>query len=219
MKNHKKNYSKIPFESDNLSTHFINSNSESNSDSNFESDSESDLDQYIDLSSQIENNTSHIFQFHLSNDKLILKYIGKSTFAPDIIIKENFGSESNMSLYNCVYTQEELESYNIDENQQNLEYGKDEQNQMDNLVFPLVKLITYEKNNKQTNQEKSDEPIIKISSIVVKINQKIKYETEFNNWDLYWVENIQSEEYVKMVEIDKNINHKNILEKLIELSI
>ena len=78
-------------------------------DNNVNLDYNSDSDEYIDISSKIQDNTEHIFQFQLDNEKLFLKYIGKSSTIPDIIIKENFGQESNMSLYNCIYSYNELE--------------------------------------------------------------------------------------------------------------
>ena len=211
MDNQEKYFSKKPFEKE--SNQSLQQDVFTNTNTNTDSDS----DEYIDLSSQISDNTSHIFQFHLANDKLKLKYIGKSTYAPDIIIKENFGSESNMSLYSCVYTHEEIESYNIEENKVNI----DNIDNIDKLFFPLIKLIVYTRDDKildETNPGKSNINI-KISSIAVKINKSIKYDTELIDWDLYWVENIQSDEYIKMLQIDKTINAENILEKLIELSI
>lgn len=160
------------------------------------SDNNSDSDEYIDLSSQIEDTTSNIFQFHLNSISLNLKFIGKSSYAPDIIIKENFGPDGNLSLYNCVYTQEELDNMLTNSNE---------------LFFPLVKLIKKEYIN--------NEELRIISSIAVKINQEIKYQTEILEWELYWVQNYQSDDYIKSIKLDKDINQENILEKLIQFSI
>jgi len=116
---------------------------------NLDSDSESDSDEYIDLSSYVGDNLKHMFQFHLIDKKLLIKHIGKSSDTPDIIIMENFGPESNMSLYNCVYSHDELESIktestnddniiitnvnelNVNEFEDNLTHLK--------LFFPIVK--------------------------------------------------------------------------------
>jgi hypothetical protein len=158
-----------------------------------------DSDEYIDLSNNIIDNTEHIFQFHLNNEKLNIKYIGKSSHTPDIIIKENFGPKLNLSLYNCVYSCNELESKN------NSIEKKNELNI--NLFYPIIKLISIENN------------IIIITSIAIKINQEIIYEDEIIKWELYWVKNIQSKDFIKVIKIDKNINSLNIIEKLIELSL
>ena len=171
-------------------------------DNNVNLDYNSDSDEYIDISSKIQDNTEHIFQFQLDNEKLFLKYIGKSSTIPDIIIKENFGQESNMSLYNCIYSYNELESRknkNDDINNSDLE-----------LFFPIIRLVIIENDNKINNI---------VSSIAVKINQKIVYDEEINIWELYWIEYIKTNNYIRTEKIKKDINSLNILEKLIELYI
>lgn len=197
-------------------------------------DQDSDSDEYIDLSVYAEENLKHMFQFHLINEKLIIKYIGKSTDTPDIIIIENFGPDSNMSLYNCVYSQDELESignneYNEIDKPNKLdghdaldnkgtiigsEFGL-EQKDLDNktkyleLFFPIVKLII-----------KSDSENHTISSIAVRLNQKILFGKEIQDWELYWIENSRSnKEYFKTIQLEKNINPTNILENIIKLSV
>lgn len=150
---------------------------------NSDSDSE-----YINIEMLFENNKKNIYQFHLNNEKLIIKNIGRSTEAHDIIIKENFGPNSSMNLYNCIYMEDEI-------------------NIIDNLFFPIIKLINYY-NNK-----------IIISSFAIKIKENIKYEKEIKEWDLYWVQNTQKEDYINTKKISKNICPDNIIEKLLELSI
>lgn len=158
----------------------------------------SDSDEYIDLSSYVEDNLKHMFQFHLMDEKLLIKHIGKSSDTPDIIIMENFGPEKNMSLYNCVYSHNELESVKNNENVNNLK-----------LFFPIVKLIVKNNNESYT-----------ISSIAIKLKQQIVYEKEIEDWDLYWVENSSSDkEMFKTKKIEKNINPTNILENLVKLSL
>lgn len=198
--------------SDSNSNSYSDSNSDSNSD--FNSDSNSDTDKYIDLSSYVEDDLKNIFQFQPNDDKLIIKYIGKSSDTPDIIIMENFGSKSNTSLYNCVYSYDELESIkNIELEQDNkdlIQSNKD--NQCDNLeqlklFFPIIKLITNEKDN------------IITSSIAIKLEQDIIYDDDIIKWKLYWVENSQKSDYIKTLEIKKNINPSNIIEKIIYYSL
>ena len=164
-------------------------------DSDSDSDLDSDSDEYIDLSNHIENNLKHIFQFHLHNEKLLIKHIGKSSEIPDIIIMENFGPESNMFLYNCVYSSDELDI-------------KKDTSETD-LYFPIIKLIIKHNLNNHV-----------ISSIAIKLNQNIVYESEITEWELYWIENSSfSKEIFKTKKLEKNINPTNILENLIKLSI
>ena len=75
---------------------------------NEKSNLDSDSDEYVDLSEQINDNTENIYQFALSENQLILKHIGKCNVVPDIIIMEKFGPDSNLNLYNCVYSKTEL---------------------------------------------------------------------------------------------------------------
>jgi hypothetical protein len=199
------NFSKIPFEQ--------NNGQEQNSDS----------DEYVDLTELVEEDAEHIFQFHLNLDKLILKYIGKSSQAPDIIIKENFGPNGNMYLYSCVYSHNELEMGNERENTsiENDEVLNSE------LFLPIIKLIIKHDNNMENQKDvivneydnESKEPKFTISSFAIKLNEKVKYEDEFTDWELYWVENVYSNEYIKTKQIEKNINSTNIVEKLIEMSL
>ncbi len=192
---------------------FLYYNMNNYSDSNLDSDS----DEYVDLSTCVEDNLKHIFQFHLINEKLIIKYIGKSTDTPDIIIMENFGSKSNMSLYNCVYSQDELESIkNVESINKNKEEIINETNHEDidvtknlKLFFPIVKLVI-----------KNDLENYIISSIVIKLNQEILYDQEIKEWELYWIENSSlNKEFFKSKKLEKNINPSNILENIIKLTV
>lgn len=201
----------------NNNNHNLNSNFNTEFDTNINSDSNSDSDSYIDLSECVRDDLKHIFQFHLMDTKLIIKHIGKSSDTPDIIIMENFGPESNMSLYNCVYSHDELETTkisndininvnmdkNINKNNKNNEF-----NNLD-LFFPIVKLII-----------KTTSSYYTITSLAIKLNQQIVIEQEINEWDLYWIENFSfNKEAFKTIKLEKNVNPSNILEKLIELSI
>lgn len=181
-------------------------------------DSDTDSDEYIDLSSYVKDNLKHIFQFHINNEKLIVKYIGKSSDTPDIIIMENFGPEMNMSLYNCVYSHNELESVKKLESEPDSEIddknivkiNQDIQNyNLDQLrlFFPIIKLVVKEQDNTI------------ISSIAIKLEQEIVYNDEINEWSLYWVQNSNVSDYIKTLKLEKNINPTNILEQIIKLSI
>jgi hypothetical protein len=198
------------------------SDKDKDTDTDTDTDTDLDSDEYIDLSSYVENNLKHMFQFHLMDKKLLIKHIGKSSDTPDIIIMENFGSESNMSLYNCIYSHDELESIKNEKTNDDNIILKNENNLSENnsnefednlthlkLFFPIVKLIV------KQNPEKNI-----ISCIAVKLNQEIVYEKEIVDWDLYWIEfSSYNKETFKSKKIEKNINPKNILENLIKLSI
>jgi hypothetical protein len=196
---------------------------------NLDLDLDSDSDEYIDLSTCIQDNLKNIFQFHLLNEKLSINHIGKSTDTPDIIIMENFGPDLNMSLYNCVYSQDELESIkNNKQSNENIEeitiesdltltltLSPLDQEEFDTdikhlkLFFPIVKLI--KKNNLENYT---------ITSIVVKLNQEILLGEEIKNWELYWIKNSSlDKEYFKTKKLEKNINPSNILENIIKLSL
>jgi len=203
-----------------------NIDSDIKNDLNFDSETDSDSDEYIDLSSYMEDNLKHMFQFHLIDEKLLIKHIGKSSDTPDIIIMENFGPESNMSLYNCVYSHDELESIktettnndnmiltnenNLSENNLNENNSNEFEDNLTHLklFFPVVKLVV------KPNQETTV-----ISCIAIKLNQEIVYEKEIGDWDLCWIEfSSSNKETFKTKKIEKNINPKNILENLIKLS-
>jgi hypothetical protein len=190
-------YNKINYKTNtNTNTNNIYNNVESNIESNIESnnnfesnfDSDSDSDEYIDLSSNIETKSEDIYQFVIDDDKLKLTHIGKFTKAPDIIIKEKFGPDSNMNLYSCVYTYDELI------------------NKSDELFFPLVKLVVKNKSN------------IIITCIVIKLKKLVMIENFIDEWELYWIENKFDLEHIKICKIEKNINSTNIIEKLIGYS-
>lgn len=159
-----------------------------NSDLDSNSDSE-----YIDLSSLANSDCKNIYQFHLDNTKLVLKLIGKSSYAPDMIIKENFGPKLNLSLLGCVFTWGELESV---------------EKKSTELFFPLIKLI---------NRVSEDHIII--TSIAVKLNELITQDKEIELWDIYWVQTDNQTDTVVTSQLEKNINSDNILEKIIGFSL
>lgn len=156
---------------------------------NIESNDKSDSDEYVDLSSNIESKSEDVYQFIIENNKLELRHIGKFTMAPDIIIKQNFGPKSNMSLFSCVYTYNELTT------------------QSDELFFPLVKLVIKNELNVIT------------TCIAIKLIDYVQVDKPINEWDLYWLENKSNLEHIKMCKIEKNINPTNIIEKIIGYSV
>jgi hypothetical protein len=110
---------------------------ETNYDTDTDTNSEND---YINIEDCISSFQEKIYQIQINNDELAIKNIGYGSTPPDIIIEENFGPKNNMSLYSCVYSEEELLNYDNEK------------------LLPIIKLHI-----------KNDDDI-QITSIVVKIN-------------------------------------------------
>lgn len=210
-------------------------------------DENSDSDEYIDLSTCMNDDLNKIYQFNLTDEKLSIKYIGKSSVIPEIIIVENFGPDLNMSLYSCVYSYNELISINNNEfknnNKDNDDNDNDDKDNDDNDDNDNNKDNNDTDNDKDENDndDKDDEeqdlkystfffPIVKlvknktdncvISCIVVKLNQDIEFDKDINDWDLYFIENSSlNKEYIKTKKIEKNINSTNIIESIVKLSL
>ena len=208
----------------------MNNNSDTNYNTNFDTqnkipfcqnnymDTDSDSDDYIDLSTSIEENAENIYQFVVQNEILELKHIGKCNIAPDIILMENFGPDSNLNLYNCVYTQNEL----VDAIETNFQ----------NLMYPLVKLIITKNDNFDIVciGVKIFDSIKNINALL-NLNNKQNEQNEQNElnepnkpiiidgWELCFVENKHNEPDIKTAILEKNINASNIIEKIIELGI
>lgn len=153
-----------------------NSNLNSNLDSNldFNLDSESDSDEYINLNEKIESETFVICQFIINEQNLELKHIGKFNKIADMVIKENFGPNYNMSLYSCLYKQDELI---IDSK---------------GTFFPLIKLVI--KNNLN----------IVTSCIAVKLINHIEINKNIENWELYWLETDHDDVKIRTIDKNIN---------------
>jgi hypothetical protein len=119
-----------------------------------------------------------------------LKLIGVGSDVPDIIIKENFGPNSNLNLYSCVFSYNEIIS--------GVNGG---------YFFPLIRLI----------QISTD--FTKINSISIQCTQCTHTQPItnliFGEWELYWTEEYDNQPEIKTLKIDKNITSSNIIEKLI----
>ena len=76
-----------------------------------ESDDESDDDTYINITEMLDIQIKNIYQIQINNEKVVIKHIGHGSHVPDIIIKEDFGKKKNLNLYNCVYTNQEIDFF------------------------------------------------------------------------------------------------------------
>lgn len=164
---------------------------ENNISDNINSNSDSEDETYIDVNDILKSQLKNIYQIQINNESIIIKHIGLGSHVPDMIIKEGFGKNNNLSLYNCVYMESEIEFL---------------KSEIDNEKFlPIVKLV-----------EKSDSEK-KIYSICVKINELSTFNEPITNFNIYLT--YTSSTYIESLyklDLDKNINSSNIIEKMLE---
>jgi hypothetical protein len=135
------------------------------------------------ISTQTKNN---VYQIQVTNENILIKLVCTETFIPDVIIKENFGSNNDLSLYSCLFEQNDFNKYNLD------------------ILYPLIKL------------QKKNNSIIKNYAIAVKFKNKIIFDIQSLDFDIFFVSNINDNQNIIVHEIDKNITPTNIIEKLFE---
>jgi hypothetical protein len=154
-------------------------------------DVDSEDDTYIDINEILKSQLKNIYQIQINNESIIIKHIGVGSHVPDMIIKEAFGKNNNLNLYNCVYMESEIEFL---------------KSELSNDKFlPIVKLV-----------EKSDSET-KIYSISIKVNELIEFNKPYTNFNVYLT--YTSSTYVESLyklDLDKDINSSNIIEKMLE---
>lgn len=153
------------------------------------SDASEELEEesFINVNEILKSQLKNIYQIQINYDSFIIKHIGTGSDVPDIIIQEGFGKDNNLSLYNCVYTEDELDK-----------------NKIKNTSFlPILKLI-----------EKSTD-FNKIYTISIKMNEIPSFNESTNEFNLY-LTNMTSNDYFNYVQLEKTINSENIIEKFIE---
>jgi hypothetical protein len=193
----------VDFQEQYKKTNFYDSSDSSDSSDNSEnldnSDNSDDETQYINIDEKFKEGLKKIYQIQINNSKLQIKLVGLASETPDMIIKENFGINSNLNLYNCVYSNEEIDFLFK-------EIHEDK-------FIPIIKLIE----KKQTDIKKSSENIYTLS---VKFSDKIFLDLPIDFFDIY-LTYTTGEKYIEYLKLEKEINPSNIieifLEKLIEL--
>lgn len=152
-------------------------------------DDESDDDTYINITEMLDIQIKNIYQIQINNEIVVIKHIGRGSHVPDIIIKENFGKKKNLNLYNCVYANQEIDFFKtkVDEEK----------------FFPIIKLV-----------EKL-EPENKIYSLSIKLKCLFNYNEPLTDFNLYLTYSTNSG-HIYHIELDKNINSTNIIEKILE---
>jgi hypothetical protein len=151
-------------------------------------DSDSD-DTYIDINDIIKAQLKNIYQIQINNESFIIKHIGMGSHVPDMIIKEDFGKNNNLNLYNCVYMESEID------------FIKTELN--NNKFLPIVKLVE----KMETNNN--------IYTLSIKVNELLNYNESCTNFNIYLTYSL-SNDYINDIELEKNINSSNIIEKMLE---
>ena len=149
----------------------------------------SDDDTYINIMNVLDVQIKNIYQIQINNEIVTIKHIGHGSHVPDIIIKEDFGKQKNLSLYSCVYTNHEIDFLKT-------EINKDK-------FLPIIKLV------------EKKEPENKIYSLSIKVNCLIDYDKPFIDFTIFLTYSTNST-YVYHINLDKNINSTNIIEKMLE---
>ena len=146
-------------------------------------------EEYIDINDLLNSQLKNIYQFQINNNDLLIKHIGKGTHIPDIIIKESFGKKQNLSLYNCIYLEDEIDFLKT---------------KIHNDKFlPIIKLV--EKINNKNN----------VYSLSIKINELIVFDKSINNFTIF-ITYCGNDGYIHHIELEKTINQTNIIEKMLE---
>ncbi len=156
----------------------------------------SDSDEYVDLEEIIkekDKDKNNIYQIQIFDNELMIKLVGKEFYVPDVIIQENFGPDNKLSLYSCLY----------DENDFELGREDDSKDPVEEFFHPLIKLVERESN------------AFSIYSFAVKFKNLILNE-KFSDFELYMVHNKKDNDFVYTQLIEKNINSENIIEKILE---
>lgn len=159
-------------------------------------DLEQASDEYIDLEDIIkeqDKDKNNIYQIQIDNNEMIIKLVGKEFYVPDVIIMENFGPDDKLSLYSCLY---EESDFNLN-TESGLQESKD-------FFHPLIKLV-----------ERGSENSFTIYSIVVKFKELI-FDTKVSDFELFVVFNKYEDDFIYTNPIEKNIDPKNIIEKILE---
>jgi hypothetical protein len=151
-------------------------------------DSDSD-DAYIDINNIIKAQLKNIYQIQINNESLIIKHIGMGSHVPDMIIKENFGKNNNLNLYNCVYMESEIDFLKIELN--------------NDKFLPIVKLVE----KLETNNN--------IYTLSIKVNEILNYNESCTDFNIYLTYSL-SNDYINDIKLEKNINSSNIIEKMLE---
>lgn len=147
-----------------------------------------DENEYINLE-ELLNEKKKLYQIQINNEECIIKNVGYGKEAPEMIIIENIGEKNNLSIYNCIISEDEINLVN--KNEENKE-----------IIYPVIKMT-----------EKEGD-IINQYYISIRIENGVELDKIIKKFDILYIQN--KKEYITIKIIEKNINSENIIEKLIE---
>jgi len=163
-------------------------------------------EEFINIEDLINNNQIiKLYQFQISDNSYIIKFVAETHKIPEIIIKENFGIDNSFSLYSFVYDIDEINN---------------------NTCLPLIKLvkingdgtkciyslcINYNQSNyNPSNHELSNhEPSNHYPS-----NSHLSVDKSNNEFTIFFV-NAINEKIIDSFDVPKSINSENIIETLL----
>lgn len=151
-----------------------------------------DKKKYVDLEELMKQNLNAIYQLQINNNTIIFKHIGNGSHAPDVIIREFFGKNKLLKLYNCTYTKEDLEYLTNEIHEE--------------TFLPILKLI------QKIDDEKEKHNIFTIS---IKLKEKLQFNIMMENFDIY-LTFMNDNKYIVNKKMDKILNQTNIVEKMLE---
>ena len=148
-------------------------------------------EEFINIEDLINNNQIiKLYQFQISDNSYIIKFVAETHKIPEIIIKENFGIDNSFSLYSFVYDIDEINN---------------------NTCLPLIKLVKINGdgtkciyslcinyNQPNYNQSKS----------------RFDVDKSNNEFTIFFV-NAINEKIIDSFDVPKNINSENIVEALL----
>ena len=144
-------------------------------------------EEYINLEELIEEKQK-LYQIQLNNEILIIKNIGYGIVAPEVIIEENVGIDNNLSIYNCILSQAEIDSYS-----------------KENSYYPIIKL-----------DEKKSEDIINTYILSIKLSKEIELDKELEEFEIFLILIDGETGSIGYKILEKNITSKNIVEIVIK---
>ena len=148
-------------------------------------------EEFINIEDLINNNQIiKLYQFQISDNSYIIKFVAETHKIPEIIIKENFGIDNSFSLYSFVYDIDEINN---------------------NTCLPLIKLVKINGdgtkciyslciNYNQSNYNPS--------------NSHLSVDKSNNDFTIFFV-NAINEKIVDSFDVPKSINSENIVETLL----
>lgn len=154
-------------------------------------------EEYINIEDLI-NNKEKLYQIQIqetneNEEQIIIKNVGYGSEVPEMIILEDFGKEKNLSIYNCILSERELQELNELANK--------------DYFYPVIQLIEKDSINNRNEQY----------FIGIKLLESIKYDEKISSYEKYFIyNNYENKDLLNYKKITTNINSSNIIEIIID---